>query len=117
MDLLGDDDLIDLRKRAKSSDPAAFVDDARRHRPSLPESNRELARWAQDRPAAQPAANPDHCHQCKNPPRMVCKSCDRPSCAAHSWAMLGVCRGCATEDRMKRWHRSTVSDKNWLEGP
>ena len=114
MDLLGDDGLLDLRGRGRRTDPGALVEETRRHRAPMPETNAELAAWARDQPAA-PATAPDHCHRCQRPPRLQCRSCQKPTCAAHSWAMLGVCRDCATEERMKRWHGSTVSDRNWLE--
>lgn len=116
-DLLGDDGLLDLRRRGRGSrtDPDAFVEEARRHRTQLPEANAELAAWARERTPAGAAPEPDRCHRCTRPPRLRCNSCGKPTCAAHSWVMLGVCRDCATEDRMKRWHGSRVSERNWLE--
>lgn len=115
MDLLGDEGLLDLRGRGRRTDPGSLVEEARRGRTELPESNAELAAWARDQGSAPEPEAPDHCHRCQRPPRLRCNSCDRPTCAAHSWVMLGVCRDCATEDRMSRWHGSTVSDRNWLE--
>lgn len=59
---------------------------------------------------------PDNaCHLCGQPPRLRCQSCDKPACGKDSWVMLGLCRTCATEDRMKLWHeRNRAVGDDWL---
>lgn len=60
--------------------------------------------------------NPDGCYLCERGTKMTCQSCNRGVCAAHSWVMLGVCKQCATEERVKSWNKNrTASGDNWLE--
>ena len=112
-DLLDDDGLLDLRDHGRSTDPKALVEETRRRRADMPDTNRALEAWREGRMEVRQ----DGCHLCGRPHRMTCKSCDRPACGQHSWVMLGVCRDCATEDRVSRWHTEPeASEQNWLEG-
>ncbi len=107
-DLLDDDGLLDLRKRARDVD--GVVAEERSRWDDLPPSNQALAAWDTKKPAL------GRCHVCDHPPRMTCRSCHKQACGSHSWVMLGVCRACATEDRVARWNKEKqASDKNWLE--
>lgn len=67
-------------------------------------------------PAEAPAEGAP-CHVCRTrPPRITCRSCARPACAADSWAMFGLCSACASERQVRRWHsRGEVEGGNWLE--
>ncbi len=111
VDLLGDDGLLDIR-RTRRTDPTQLVEDLRRDRDEMPASNDALREWA-----ASPGKVHTACHLCGSKPRMQCQACSRPACGKDSWVMLGLCRTCATEERMRLWHdrNRTVSD-NWL-GP
>lgn len=111
VDLLDDDTLLDLRKRRAPSDVAGTVADMRRGDRPMPESNQALREW---RPGAK---RHDGCHLCGRRPRLQCQACQRPACGADSWVMLGLCRTCATEERVKlrRQDERTVSD-DWLDG-
>lgn len=109
VDLLDDDGLLDLREG--SSDPQKAVAEIRAGHQKAPATNKELEAWAQERPKV----SHDGCHLCGNTPRLQCGVCQKPACGKDSWVMLGICRDCATEDRMRMWHERNrkVSD-NWL---
>lgn len=108
MDLL-DDGLIDLGAKRRT-DPDAVVRDERGPWTDMPDSNADLEAWTGG------GTTDDGCHLCDRDARLRCNSCGRGACGSHSWHMLGVCRDCATEDRMQRWHRSArPSESNWLE--
>ena len=142
MDLLGDDGLLDLRKRGARTDPEEVVREEReaRGRSDLPGMNRaleELARQRSDAPGGRPERPADAqppattgqgsrsggpgpleglCHVCRSRKGIRdCQGCGKPVCAADHWLMFGLCRTCASEDRVRRWQRgSEVSDVNWL---
>lgn len=111
MDLLDDDDLIDLRSRARRTDPQAIVAEERSRWQEMPDANADLHAWSA--PSEKAGGT---CHACERTGRMRCKACERTACAGHSWIMLGVCRDCATEDRVKRWNKRPEASDNWLEG-
>lgn len=106
--LLDDDGLLRLGKR--SSDPAVAVDEIRGARQEMPAQNEALRDWTA--PADPPTAA---CHLCGRPPRIRCKACQRGACSSDSWVMLGLCRSCATEERMKASHHERRVSGNWLE--
>ncbi len=111
VDLLGDDGLLDIRRKRRT-DPTQLIEDLQRERDEVPEENAALREWA-----AKPGTVQTACHLCGSKPRLQCQSCGKPACGKDSWVMLGLCRTCATEDRMRLWHdrNRNVSD-NWL-GP
>lgn len=113
MDLLGDDGLLDLRKRARRTDPKEVVDEIRGRRSSLPDRNEELAAWLEEDGAPRPDGS--GCHVCGRMARLTCKACGRGVCAQDSWFMLGLCRACATEERVQAWHGEEPDVGNWLE--
>ena len=110
-DLLDDDGLLDIGRK-RSTDPGRAVAEERGKWQEAPEQNAELASWAKQAAPSKDGA----CHVCQRPARGACGSCGRPACSSHSWVMLGVCRACATEDRMQRWHHERAAGQdNWLE--
>ncbi|MGB1587013.1 MAG: hypothetical protein ACPHID_08240 [Thermoplasmatota archaeon] len=111
MDLLDDDGLLDLRRRGASR-PEDVVADVREQWQTLPDSNADLTAWSGQRP------EDGSCYACTRDEKLRCRSCQRPACASHSWVMLGVCRECATDERMSRFHKPReTSEQNWLEEP
>lgn len=75
------------------------------------EDGEELERWAERARALgaephssdrnPPASGP--CVVCVDKPGSVrCLQCQRVVCAAHSWVMLGLCKACLPEERMKQ---------------
>lgn len=175
MDLLGDDGLMDLRRRGARTDPEAVVREER-ERPRPPGMNRDLAEMARApaRGAAERRDDPRGGHRKGNgseaghpeasdredrapetpprdggPPRRgtqaapgadgggeadplagtchvcrqregtrMCQGCSKPTCAADHWLMFGLCRTCASEDRVRRWQRGgRPADENWLGDP
>lgn len=138
MDLLDDDTLIDLRRRARPTDPAAVLQEEGR-RANLPATNPALRDWQGASPATTPAtpptATPDRtappasskagdsdnglCQLCgTRPQRGQCAMCQRHACAADLWVMLRLCRDCASDDAVARGQRGAQPEaRNWLEGP
>ncbi len=123
MDLLDDDGLIDLergQKRATDTDPHAVTKEIRSAKAPIPERNKALGAWAERlgqggtyRDVA--ATSSEECHLCTATGRSECKQCGRRACASHFWVMFGLCRSCASEDRVKAWHGSgEAEDTNWL---
>lgn len=109
MDLLGDEGLLRIGGK-KTTDPKAAIEEERRRWREAPPTNAALDAWAKDlRPAK------GGCHICQRDARGTCGSCERPVCSSHSWIMLGVCRECATEDRMASWNKERSTGKNWLD--
>ncbi len=107
MDLLDDDDLLNLRRRATSTDPEAVVAEERSGRIALPSSNRALEEWASRVPDITPepgaAGGGPQCHVCRaRPGRSRCANCNRWACQADTWVMLRLCRACAKEERYRR---------------
>lgn len=122
MDLLDDDSLLDLRRRARRTDPAAVTAEERSERTETPDTNRDLADWLRasgiDRVGTEEGPPPDgECHVCKTrSAKYTCAQCGRGACAAHQWVMFGLCHRCATEDRIRRWHaQGRPEAKNWLD--
>ncbi len=109
VDLLSDDGLLDLGRRRASTDPAKAVQELAPKRDTTPSRNKDLDEWA------APRSKQDQCHLCGAAPRLRCRQCDQGACGKDSWVMLGLCRTCATEDRMKALHdhERRVGD-NWL---
>lgn len=112
MDLLDDESLLDLRRRARPTDAAAVLEEERR----LRQTRRAAASGFL--PPAAPPADPTVCALCKvGKPRDACLQCGRPACAADLWIMLRLCRDCATDQDVERGQRDArPSAKNWLEG-
>ena len=107
MDLLDDESLIDLRRRAssKAASPQAGL-------PAIP-SPSPLSGTA-----AAPAVPDGMCGLCvTRPARGTCAMCGRGACAADLWVMLRLCRSCASERDMERSQRPAQPEaSNWL-GP
>ncbi len=108
MDLLDDDDLLNLRRRARSTDPEAVVAEERSGRLVLPSQNRDLDEWASTPAGSQseaPARGPGTagaCHVCgTRPGRSTCANCGRKACHADMWVMLRLCRACAKDERYR----------------
>lgn len=121
LSLLDDDGLLDLRGRARATDPAAVAAEERARRGRVPATNRDLEAWrpeAPDTTTGPPAdaAEGTVCHiDGDRAARYTCKQCGRPMCAEHTWIMFGLCTACATEERMQRWHDAArPEDRNWL---
>lgn len=110
VDLLDDDSLLDLGKGKRITDPEEAVRSMRRD-DHTPASNQALQEWA--KPAPQ---HDGTCHLCKSPARLRCRQCNKGACGKDSWVMLGLCRTCATEERMRlaHDHQRTVGD-DWLK--
>ena len=115
-DLLDDEGLLDLRRRAKATDPAAVLAEERRRREAF-----------SPRPGDGPAPAALHtdpttasglCGVCgSRAARDRCTSCGRPACAADLWIMLRLCRACASDGDVARGQRGARPEgRNWLEG-
>lgn len=119
VDLLDDDRLLDLRRRASATDPRAVIDEERRDtRQTSPAANRDLLDWERAGPGSPaPASESATCVICKiRPGRRTCNACNRRVCAGDSWAMLGLCTTCARDEDVARWHRPASPEaNNWLE--
>lgn len=122
MDLLDDDTLLDLRRRARRTDPAAVTAEEQSERSEAPDSNADLQAWMADAgiDAVDGGRDPTPegaCHVCKaNAAKYTCAHCHRGACAAHQWIMFGLCHRCATEERIRRWHaRGRPETENWLD--
>lgn len=134
--LLDDDRLIDLRRRARATDPAAVLAEEGR-RTAMPAANAALRAWPTPTAAAPPeggsathaqpgrpdqdraaAGGPALCGLCgTRPARGTCAMCGRGACAADLWVMLRLCRGCASEDAVARGQRGAKpEERNWLDG-
>jgi len=113
MDLLDDEALIDLRRRAKATDPGAVLAEERQRRQTTKPQNFSLPDAAA--PETVPAGL---CALCKTRPlRDHCVQCGRAACAADLWVMLRLCRTCASDDDVERGQRgSRPGQRNWLEG-
>lgn len=123
MDLLDDESLLDLRRRARPTDAAAVLEEERRLRqakPQSPASNPDATAGIVSTPREPEPLNlaARQCALCKaRPPRDLCVQCGRPACAADLWIMLRLCRTCATDDDVERGQRGArPSQRNWLEG-
>jgi hypothetical protein len=126
MDLLDDESLIDLRRRAKATDPAAVLEEERRRRAATPSAKGPVD-GTPATPLGAPAATPSAaasasaqglCALClTRPSRGTCAMCGRGACAADLWVMLRLCRSCASERDMERSQRPARPEaSNWL-GP
>jgi hypothetical protein len=117
MDLLDDESLIDLRRRAKATDPAAVLAEERRLRAGAPAGPAKPAPAAAA--GAVPTASADGlCALClTRPARGTCAMCGRAACAADLWVMLRLCRSCANERDVERGQRPAKPEPgNWLAG-
>lgn len=114
MDILDDDGLLELGPRARRTDPAAVTREEREKHRLLPKANPSLAEWG---PTSEPAADDAAtCHADERDAKYHCKQCGRGACAQHFWVMFGLCRECATQDRVGAIHREKrPEDRNWLE--
>lgn len=67
-------------------------------------------------PPAEPLS-PGVCPLCRaRPARQPCRACGQAVCADDLWVMLGLCRSCASDRDVARWHgRGRVDGRNWLE--
>lgn len=126
-DLLDDDGLLDLRRRAKATDPAAVIAEERGTRSApkaepVPDALLRLVADAGRAPAtpaeAGPAVATGMCPICKvRRGRQQCNSCHRTVCPADIWTMFGLCKTCATAQDVAHWHRPAVPETdNWLGG-
>ncbi len=77
-------------------------------------TDEELAQYAKPAPRPAPVEN-GTCHLCENPGIRTCQGCERPTCAAHHWVMFGLCRACASEDRVQGWNKERSVGPDWLE--
>ncbi len=113
MDLLDDDSLLDIRHRAKKTDPGAVIAELR-GQSDRPERNAALTDWASN--LGRKEASPDGgCHLCSAPGRYACNQCQQPACAADYWLMFGLCRRCAKDERVQRFHKELEpEERNWL---
>lgn len=111
MDLLDDDGLLNLQRRASRTDPDALVREERGRWQEMPDANSDLAAWDSKKATAT-----DSCRLCDRTPRLHCNACQHSFCASHSWVMLGVCRECATEERVSRMNKKREAGDNWLDG-
>ena len=121
MDLLDDESLIDLRRRAKATDPAAVLEEERRRREAVPSRGTTPGSvpGAPLSGAAPAAASPDGlCALClTRPARGTCAMCGRAACSADLWVMLRLCRSCANERDVERGQRPAKPEPgNWLAG-
>ena len=117
MDLLDDDHLLDIRRRAKRTDPGAVVDELNRHVEDVPERNSALSDWAANLGAPGPEPEAGKCHVCGRNGHQNCNQCGRLACSADYWVMYGLCRACAKDERVRSVHRSPqAEDTNWLKG-
>lgn len=128
MDLLDDDTLLDLRRRAKATDPAAVLEEERRQRQQAagtsPRSSAPLV-WPQGQASLanttgiplDPGPAPGTCALCQQrPAKDACTSCGRPACAADLWVMLRLCRACASDADVARGQRGARPEgSNWLQ--
>lgn len=120
VDLLDDDALLDLRRRGRSTDPAAVIAEERRRGPALPQANESLTSWQATAKAAPttPArpSGPALCPICTTRPgRQTCNACRRVVCPADVWTMLGLCKSCASAEDVAHWHRPAAPERdNWL---
>ncbi len=118
-DLLDDEALLDLRRRAKATDPAAVLAEERQRRAAFAARSNGLAVPAPaSSPSASPASAPGLCAVCgTRPAKDKCTSCGRPACAADLWIMLRLCRACASDGDVERGQRGAKPEAgNWLEG-
>ncbi|MEK6975223.1 MAG: hypothetical protein AABY18_02660 [Candidatus Thermoplasmatota archaeon] len=116
MDLLDDESLIDLRRRAKSTDPAAVLEEERRRRAAGKPANAQTQ--AVEPPPSSNAASNGMCSLCATrPARGTCAMCGRAACAADLWIMLRLCRTCASDRDVERGQRGAQPESgNWLGG-
>lgn len=122
MDLLDDESLIDLRRRAKATDPGAVLEEERRRREAAPaKGSGASSAGSKSHGSGSPAeaALPDGlCALClTRPSRGTCAMCGRAACAADLWVMLRLCRSCANERDVERGQRPAKPEPgNWLAG-
>lgn len=121
MDLLDDEDLLNLRQRAKRTDPAAVIAEERGAPRQAPASNRDLEAWSEHQTKPRELKEPTSvaegmCPICTTRPgRRTCNGCKRMICPGDLWTMLGLCTQCASAEDVGRWHRpATPEPTNWL---
>lgn len=115
MDLLDDDGLMDIGRRAKGTDPEAVTRELRSGRATMAPVNPALNDWAANLGRPGDAAPSGGCHVCGRTGRYTCNQCHRSACAADYWLMFGLCRDCAKEERVSRWHQDAAPEQtNWL---
>ena len=123
IDLLDDADLLDLRDRARRTDPQAVTREERQRHKDLPAANAELEAWLAEprhgggQASVDPAAVGAQCQiVAGRAAKYRCNQCGRDACAEHYWVMFGLCTSCASEERVRRWHGdSRPEDHNWLD--
>lgn len=119
--LLDDDGLLDLRRRAARTDPAAVIAEERAQAAAVPHANQSLLDWGTPTsatPAPAPSTTTGLCPLCNvRPARQRCNSCNRMVCPADVWTMLGLCKSCASAEDVAHWHRPAAPEAdNWLGG-
>ena len=114
-DLLDDDSLLDLRRRAKPTAPAAVLSEERQRRDAV---GRRFDQAIVAAAVPARAEGPATCAVCgTRPARDACTACGRPACAADLWIMLRLCRSCADDRDVARGQRGArPEDRNWLQG-
>ena len=125
-DLLDDESLLDLRRRAKPTDPAAVLAEERARRKAVarPPTRATESTESWENGTGSPdsvdsvARSGAMCGVCKTrPARDRCTSCGQPACAADLWVMLRLCRSCASDGDVARGQRGAKPEgRNWLEG-
>ena len=114
-DLLDDEALLDLRRRAKATDPAAVLAEERQRRQALAsKGSNDLRLPAAPGPVSGPTST---CALCgTRAAKGTCTSCGRPACAADLWVMLRLCRACASDADVARGQRGARPEgTNWLD--
>ncbi len=113
MDLLDDDGLLDIRRRASKTDPGAVINELAADE-SRPARNSALTEWASNLGRDAPTAD-GRCHLCDQDGRYTCNQCHASACASDYWLMFGLCRRCAKDERVQRFHKELEpEDSNWL---
>ena len=117
MDLLDDDGLLDIRRRARGTDPAAVTRELsdRVRRDDVPERNSALNDWAANLGNPRQAPTAESCHLCGKAAHTTCNQCGNKACTADFWVMYGLCRRCAKDDRVHNAQRTPEPEEtNWL---
>lgn len=108
VDLLDDDSLLNLRKRRSTTDPLEATKEIRANFHTGPATNEALEAWKREQAAKQeePSTSAG--------PR-TCRSCGTSVTAKDHWVMLGLCKSCVGEEKLKQPDRlGQVEDTDWL---
>jgi hypothetical protein len=105
--LLDDDRVLDLRPRARRTDPGAVAAEERARRPPLPAANAALREWSEagpdgrvPAPVGQAPAASDRCSVCgTRAAKVLCRNCGQGACTMDTWSLLGMCKRCVDAGR------------------